>query len=414
MATFAIGLEQEQMFNYLNSSLTGYYAASIGYGSDLVDHFFADASDAYAEGSALDAQIVSMGQTYSQNYSDILESAVRQTFGSLEVLIPYDSKDTSQATAWTKEISTDGNVQTIADLVPRIFPAFVALAPDYMRLMLRPIMDYTNQWPDQFMFHDLGKHYPNATGETAADQEPLIVDQTSVIHWMALMYQRASGDTDFVKPYVGNLQKYADYLVGNGLYPATQQSAIDSISGTANQTVLAIYSALALKCFGQLSGMSNYSDVGDQFASTILDLGLSSDGSHIISNYGSNDSTWITTYPFAVDKLLDTQTFNETTYALQSKWYEGELNSYSMQFFSGVQYTAGDLMVWAGSTSSDYVRNTLFNGIHHFLTDGLNNEPGPSLWFVSGPQAGIFRGSIAKGIAGGYFMQPAVDMYAGN
>ena len=54
-------------------------------------------------------------------------------------------------------------------------------------------------------FTDLGKHYPNATGETAADQEPLIVDQTSVIHWMALMYQRASGDTDFVKPYIGNL-----------------------------------------------------------------------------------------------------------------------------------------------------------------------------------------------------------------
>ena len=65
--------------------------------------------------------------------------------------------------------------------------------------------------------------------------------------------------------------------------------------------------------------MSNYSEVGDQFASTILDIGLASDGSHIIANYGSNDSTWITTYPFAVDKLLDTQTFNESTYALQSE-----------------------------------------------------------------------------------------------
>ena len=140
-----------------------------------------------------------------------------------------------------------------------MFPAFVALAPDYMRLMLRPILDYTNQWPDNFMFHDLGKHYPNATGETTANQEPLIVDQTSVIHWMALMYQRASGNTDFVKPYLGNIQKYADYLVGNGLFPAKQRSSIDSIGGTANQTVLAIYSALALKCFGQLSGMSNYS-----------------------------------------------------------------------------------------------------------------------------------------------------------
>ena len=378
------------MFNYLGNALTGYYAGSVNYGTDLVDHFFGDASEAYGEGSALDSQIVSMGQAVLQNYSDILESAVRRTFGSLEVLIPHDSKDTSQASAGTKEISTDGNVQTIADLVPQMFPAFVALAPDYMRLMLRPILDYTNQWPDKFMFHDLGKHYPNATGETAADQEPLIVDQTSVIHWMALMYQRTSGNTDFVKPY------------------------IDSIGGTANQTVLAIYSALALKCFGQLSGMSNYSAIGDQFASTILDLGLSSDGSHIIANYGSNDASWITTYPFAMDKLLNMQTFNETTYALESKWYEGQLNSYSMQFFSGVQYTVGDLMLWAASTSSEYVRDSLFSGIHHFLTNGLNSEPGPSLWYVSGPNEGIYRGSIAKGISGSYFMQSAVDMFAGN
>ena len=83
------------MFNYLGNALTGYYAASVNYGTDLVDHFFADASAAYTEGSALDSQIVSMGQAVSQNYSDILESAVRQTFGSLEVLIPHDSKDTS-------------------------------------------------------------------------------------------------------------------------------------------------------------------------------------------------------------------------------------------------------------------------------------------------------------------------------
>ena len=63
VATFAIGLEQEQMFNYLGKALTGYYAVSVNYGTDLVDHFFADASDAYAEGSALDSQIVSMGQS---------------------------------------------------------------------------------------------------------------------------------------------------------------------------------------------------------------------------------------------------------------------------------------------------------------------------------------------------------------
>ena len=408
-ATFALGLEQEQAFNYLNTTLTGYYRASVNSGPDLVDHFFADYSAACSEADALDAKVVAMGQKVSQNYSDILESSVRQTFGSLEVLIPLDSLDTSQATAWTKEISTDGNVQTVADLVPRMFPAFYALAPDYMRLMLKPLLDYTQQWEAAFMFHDLGKHYPNATGESVAEQEPLIVDQTAVIHWMAYAYVHATGDSDFVKPYLPALQRFADYLVSDGLYPAKQMSAIDSIAGSANQTVLAMYSAIGLTCFGALSGQQNYTDVGKHFADVIVAQGLSSDGSHIKAHYADNDTTWITTYPFAFDKLLGLGTFNDSIYATQSKWYEGQLNDYSMQFFSDIQYTVGDLMIWAGATSSDYVKNALIDGTHHFLTNRLNDVPGPSLWYVEGPQAGKYRGSIAKGIVGGYFMEVAVN-----
>ena len=56
-----------------------------------------------------------------------------------------------------KEISTDGNVQTVADLVPKAFPVFYVLAPDYMRLLLEPLMEYAATWPADFAFHDLGK-----------------------------------------------------------------------------------------------------------------------------------------------------------------------------------------------------------------------------------------------------------------
>lgn len=61
------------------------------------------------------------------------------------------------AKAWMKEISTDGNVQTVADLVPKSFPVFYVLAPDYMRLLLEPLMNYSMTWPADFAFHDLGK-----------------------------------------------------------------------------------------------------------------------------------------------------------------------------------------------------------------------------------------------------------------
>ena len=128
-----------------------------------------------------------------------------------------------------KEISTDGNVQTIADLLPKAFPIFYAIAPDIMRLLLNPVLDYALTWPADFGFHDLGKHYPNATGENGCLTEALTVDQTAVMHWMVYAYQKASGDTTYAKPYTAVLQKFADYLVDNGLYVSKQSSAVDSI-----------------------------------------------------------------------------------------------------------------------------------------------------------------------------------------
>ena len=82
---------------------------------------------------------------------------IRNRWGAFQVLIPLDSKDKSKAKAWMKEISTDGNVQTLADLLPKAWPVFYVLAPDYMRLHLEPIMEYSLTWPADFAFHDLGK-----------------------------------------------------------------------------------------------------------------------------------------------------------------------------------------------------------------------------------------------------------------
>lgn len=59
--------------------------------------------------------------------------------------------------AFMKEISTDGNVNTLADLLPRALPAFYVLAPEYIRLFLEPILIFSKQWPAEFAVHDLGK-----------------------------------------------------------------------------------------------------------------------------------------------------------------------------------------------------------------------------------------------------------------
>ncbi|KAI1326747.1 hypothetical protein F5Y16DRAFT_421597 [Xylariaceae sp. FL0255] len=409
--TFTIGVEQENAFNYLGEPQTGYYQASLSDTSAVVDYLFSDFSAAATEGTNLDTKIQSIGHSISSNYSDVLEASMRQIFAAMQILIPLDSKDTSLAAAWMKEISTDGNVQTLADLLPKAFPAFYVLAPDYMRLLLEPVMKYALIWPAEFGFHDMGKHYPNATGETVADQEALIVDQTSVILWMAYAYQKASGDTEWVKPYVSVLQGFADYLVDNGLYTASQQSSVDSIGPTANQTILAMYSAIGLNAFGAMTGQANYTKVGKQFADVILEKGTDSEHTHITAHFGDPDDVWISTYPLAFDTMLDLGTFNSSTSEMQSTFYESKLSTYGMVFFSGVEYAVGSFMLWCAATSSDTVRNSLINGVHAFFEDGLNSQAMPTRWYVTGDLIGEWVLSVDKPTAGSYFMPVAINMY---
>ena len=59
--------------------------------------------------------------------------------------------------AFMKEISTDGNVNTVADLIPKAMPIFYVLAPEYIRLLTEPILKFSYSWPINHVVHDIGK-----------------------------------------------------------------------------------------------------------------------------------------------------------------------------------------------------------------------------------------------------------------
>ena len=177
-----------------------------------------------------------------------------------------------------------------------------------------------------------------------------------------------------------------------------------------------MYSAIALTSFGTMTGMDNYTAVGRHFADVIMQQGVN--GSHVTAHFGDPASSWISTYPMGFDKMLGLDTFNATSYKLQSDWYATVTSTYGMPFFSDVQYAVGDLIPWCAVTSSDAVRDALIGGIHAFLTDGKNNEPGPTRWYVTGsnPAPGTWPGtsSINKPTAGAYWMLVAANMYQCN
>ena len=105
------------------------------------------------------------------NYTAITSLAARQAFGALQL-----TGNTSNIYLFLKEISSDGNIQTVDVIFPFHLIA-IYTNPTLLRFMLEPL--FINQeagyWPFAFSIHDLGSYYPNATGHNDgnAEQQPL-------------------------------------------------------------------------------------------------------------------------------------------------------------------------------------------------------------------------------------------------
>jgi hypothetical protein len=195
--------------------------------------------------------------------------------------------------------------------------------------------------------------------------------ETSSLFILLLAYQNYSGDTAYAQGYRSLLEGYADYLVRNSLYPSSQLISVDAIPATANQTGLAIQSAIGLKAASVVLDNATLADTADSFAETIYNKGLGLDGkdpahsSHFTYNYGKS-STWNVLFPAYSDVLLDLKTFPSEAWEMQSQWYQSQIKELGLPF-------AGP------STDLDYIGTPLLWGLldwskRHFISSALRRS----------------------------------------
>jgi hypothetical protein len=125
-----------------------------------------DFEDARLESWKLDDELSAFATAAAgPKYADIVALSTRQAYGGIDLTIPNDSLDTDQALAFIKELSSDGNVNTI-DIIMPAFPIYWVMDPDWIRLLLEPVMLYLDagRWHLPYTIHDLGSHYPHAIG----------------------------------------------------------------------------------------------------------------------------------------------------------------------------------------------------------------------------------------------------------
>ncbi|KAI7235853.1 DUF1793-domain-containing protein [Hortaea werneckii] len=437
--TFVVGLDRQEAINYLGRTQTGLYRSVWPTEAEAIEYFLQDYESAYNTSLSFDDEVrarsKSVSDSFGEKYADIIEASVRQTFGAIELTASFDLSpylnDTNlylqvpadnlgaSLQAFIKEISSDGNLNTV-DIIFQTWPVFISLNPDYIRLLWEPIMSYSasGRWPKDFVIHDMGTHYPNATGHDDGREEHMPLFETSSLFILFYAYQKYTGDTSWVKQYSSLLTGYADYLVNHSLYPSAQLISVDAIRGYPNQTALAMQSAMGLRAASKLLDNDTYAKIADSYATKIYDHALGLDGStvqdstHFTYYYGQED-TWNVIFAAYSDVLLELDTFPSAAWDMQSEWYLRQMRELGLPFagptdnldYTGSKLTWGlsDWNIVAASASSTAVQAAVINTTHAFLTNGMNEIPFGTKYEVEGKQAGKWISNRARSTVGSNF-----------
>ncbi|KAL9595891.1 MAG: hypothetical protein Q9219_006159 [cf. Caloplaca sp. 3 TL-2023] len=414
--TFAVGVERDYAVDYLGNPRALYYRGYAPAKTCGVCYFLDDYVSANAESVAFDAQLETRASALAgTNYSDVLALSVRQAYGATDLTIPADTLDTSNAMVFMKEISSNGNTNTI-DVIFPAFPIFYVMNPEYIRLLLEPVMQYlaTGRWKQPYMIHDIGANYPLAIGhdDQAAEAQP--VEECGNIMLLMYAYTCASGNTTFARTYQNILRPYADYLITNGINMPSQLSTDDNQPPTANQTSLAIKASIGLVAYGALFNEVRYNSTGKSYANMLYTQGLGTDPAktHFTLNYPGNPDSFITTYNLFPDRLLKLGTFPQAAFDMQAAYYPKVRAPGGLPLSSKTAYGKTDWMNLAAAASpgaDNATRDLLINDVHAYITNGLNEVPLSDEYTVSGPGLGKNLGFRARPTVGGHFATLALQ-----
>lgn len=118
----------------------------------------------------------------AEDYVDIVSLSARQVMGATTF-----SGTAEDPILFLKEISSNGNFQTI-DVIFPAFPFFMYTNPRWLAYLLEPLIEHmlSGQYPNTYTMHDLGTHFPNATGHPDGKDEYMPVEECGNILIMGL------------------------------------------------------------------------------------------------------------------------------------------------------------------------------------------------------------------------------------
>ena len=298
----------------------------------------------------------------AEDYVDIVALSARQVLGATSF-----SGTADNPLLFLKEISSNGNFQTI-DVIFPAFPFFLYTNPRWMAYLLEPLIEHmlSGQYPNKYAMHDLGTHFPNATGHADGKDEympveecgnilimglalansmrderktstqsnwspmsktiqrgadvdahgkfPLIMGQSDGVLYLDEAWVTGSQGLKQAQRWVGRSytlwKQWTGYLVEFALRPHNQLSTDDFAGWLALQTNLALKGIIGIKAMAGLAeivehshDVKTYNNISETYITKWQEYGISRDKTHAKLAYDWYGS-WTTTYNLYADSLL--------------------------------------------------------------------------------------------------------------
>ena len=404
-----------------------FWASYIPQSDDMITFHYADYMAASSLARNYSNRLVADALTSaSQGYLDIVALSARQVLGATQF-----SGTPDKPVIFLKEISSDGNLQTV-DVIYPAFPFFLYTNPQWLAYLLEPLLEHqlSGQYPNNYSMHDIGYHFPNGTGHAGGHDEYMPVEECGNMLIMALALANSNADDShqdltvqslsFLDSSAGTIvgkngarqwvsrsyrlwKQWTGYLVREALIPRNQLSTDDFAGWLANQTNLALKGIIGIRAMSELSKLVEehedaqfYRETADSYMSKWQEYGLSRDGSHAKLAYTWYGS-WTTIYNLYSDALLcfhlrdnkavalsgeqtpltgkgQTPFIPNEIYQMQSRWYRAVLQRYGLPLDSRHLYTKSDWEIFAAAVASKGTRDAIIESISRWVNETVTGE----------------------------------------
>lgn len=415
---FTIGLCQDDAISFLGADgLTNLPSLWKSYYNDdlaALSFFYNDYEKSSKLSTELDDQISKDSKAAAgDDYAVLTTLAARQAFGATQ-LVGTEEKHF----LFLKEISSNGNTQTIDVIFPAT-PIFFYTNPELIKLLLDPHFENqeSGHYPNKYAIHDLGTHYPNATGHTDGKDEPMPLEECGNLMIMILEYVQLSGNADYIKAHYTILKQWAEYLVEDSLLPAQQLSTDDFAGHLANQTNLALKGIIGLEAMSQMaqlinetSDANNYTNIAHDFINRWETFGINKDADppHARLAYG-NDTSHGLLYNLYNDRLLDLKLVPQEIYDIQSQFYPTVEATYGVPLDTRNGWTKSDWEVFCAAIASVETRDMFISDIAKWVSETPTSKPFSDLYETSDGAFAVGVEFKARPVVGAMFALLLLD-----